>query len=520
MRLPFIAGAMLATVWLQPLAAQSNVTADLAKIRAEGTERSQVMEIASWLTDVHGPRLTNSPYMHRAAEYAKSTMEKWGLSNVHYHYFPFGRGWANERAVAQVIEPVPHPLLIVPGAWTVGTNGPVTTEVVAVDLPDNATDADYARWSGKLRGKVVLAGPPPEVSALWNAPGTRLTEENLDRLAAATIVPAAPVAGGGQPQANEARMAAMRARFEAQARRAAFWVNEGVAAILVPGASRGNSGSVSNAPTGNRQPDAEASVPQIAVATEHYGRIWRTVEKGVPVRMELDIRNRFFDSDLNSYNIIAEIPGSDPALRDEVVMVGAHFDSWHGATGATDNGGSSAIMMEVMRILKETGVPLRRTVRIGLWTGEEQGLIGSRMYTRDMFWDTTTNSPKPAHDKFSVYFNLDNGAGAIRGIYAQGNEKVVPIFQDWMKHVDSDSISVRHVTLNSTGSTDHVAFDAVGLPGFQFIQDPIEYFTRTHHSSQDLYERLQPVDMRHNAVVIATFAYLAANADEKLPRKE
>src|SRR5690606_16486359 len=187
-----------------------------------------------------------------------------------------------------------------------------------------------------------------------------------------------------------------------------FWVSEGVAAILVPGSSRGNSGSVSNAPTGNRQPNGDPSVPQIAVATEQYGRIWRTVEQGVTVRMELDVRNRFYDDNLNSYNIIAEIPGSDPALRDEVVMVGAHFDSWHGATGATDNGGSSAIMMEVMRILKETGVPLRRTVRIGLWTGEEQGLIGSRMYTRAHYWDTTANAPKPAHEKFSVYFNLDN----------------------------------------------------------------------------------------------------------------
>src|SRR5690606_14754685 len=308
-------------------------------------------------------------------------------------------------------------------------------------------------------------------------------------------------------------------RFEAARRRADFWVSEGVAAVLTPGSSRGNSGSISNAPTGNRQPDADAGVPQIAVATEQYGRLWRQVEKGMPVRMELDVRNRFFDDDLNSFNIIAEIPGSDPAVRDEVVMIGAHFDSWHGATGATDNGGSSAIMMEVMRSLKEPGVPLRRTVRIALWTGEEQGLIGSRAYTRTHFWDTTTNAPRPAHEKFSTYFNLDNGAGAIRGIYTQGNEGVAPIFAEWMKHVDSDSTSVRHVSRHSTGGTAHLAFDGVGLPGFQFIQDPIEYFTRTHHSNQDSFERLQPTDMRHNAIVIATFAYLAANADEKLPRK-
>lgn len=513
------AGALLATLPLHSLAAQGAVADHLARIRAEGTERSQVMELASWLTDVHGPRLTNSPQARAAGEWAKRTMEQWGLSNVHYEWFRFGRGWANERAVAHVVAPVPYSLTIIPGAWTRGTDGPVTADVVAVDLTPDATDADYAKWRGKLRGKVVLAGAPPEVTPLWAAPGSRMTDEALDRMAAAAIVPAAPRANAATPQANEARMAALRARREAAERLAAFWEQEGVTALLVPGASRGNSGSVSNAPTGNREPGANPGVPQIAVATEQYGRLWRQLEKGLPVRVELDVRNRFFDDDPNSFNLIAEIPGSDPALRDEVVMIGAHFDSWHGATGATDNGGSSAIMMEVMRILKQTGVPLRRTVRIALWTGEEQGLIGSREYVRAHFWDAEHNAPRPAHDKFSVYFNLDNGAGAIRGIYTQGNEAVAPIFREWMKHVDSDSISVRHVSLNSTGGTDHLSFDAVGLPGFQFIQDPIEYYTRTHHSNQDVFERLLPTDMRHNAVVIATFAYLAANADAKLPRK-
>ena len=512
--------AVAAILPAQALVAQSSLTADLNRIRAEGTQRSQVMDIASWLTDVHGPRLTNSPQAHAAGEYARTKFQSWGLAAVGYEWFPFGRGWSNERAVAHVIEPVPYPVTIVPGAWTVGTGAPVTAEVVAIELPAEATDADYARWRGKLRGKVVLDGAPPAVTPLWDAPGSRMTDEALDRMTAAAIVPAAPRPGAAAgPQANEARMAAQRARMEAAQRRRDFWVQEGVAALLVPGSSRGNSGSISNAPTGNRQPNAEPSVPSIAVAAEQYGRLWRQVERGVAVKMELDVRNTFYDDNLNAFNLVAEIPGSDPALRDEVVMLGAHFDSWHGATGATDNGGSSAIMMEVMRILKETGVPLKRTVRVALWTGEEQGLIGSREYVRAHFWDAQANAPRPAHERFSAYFNLDNGAGAIRGIYTQGNEAVAPIFAEWMRHVDSDSISVRHVSLNSTGGTDHLSFDAVGLPGFQFIQDPIEYYTRTHHSNQDVFERLQPADMRHNAVVIATFVYLAANADARLPRK-
>jgi Zn-dependent M28 family amino/carboxypeptidase len=287
-----------------------------------------------------------------------------------------------------------------------------------------------------------------------------------------------------------------------------------VAAVLTPGTSRGNSGSVSNAPTGSRAVNAPASVPQVAVAAEHYGRMYRQVQKGVPVRMELDVRNRF-TPDTMSFNVVAELPGTD--RKDEVVMLGAHFDSWHGATGATDNGGSSAVVMEAMRILKASGLPLRRTVRMALWTGEEQGLIGSREYVNTHFG--TGDAAKPSHQKVSAYFNQDNGGGAIRGVYAQGNQAVVDIFREWIRTLDSDSISVRHVSITTTGSTDHVSFDRAGIPGFQFIQDPMEYGTRTHHSNQDFFERLQPADMKHNAVVMAAFAYLAANRPELLPRK-
>lgn len=510
--------ALAAVLPLGAAGAQEKVdAAAIQKLKDEGFQRSQVMEIASWLTDVHGPRLTNSPQARAAGAWAVDQMKGWGLSNVGLEWFAFGRGWQNDRTVAHVVAPTPYPVTAIPGAWTVGTNGPLTADVMVVELPrlQDATEADYAKYAGKLRGKFVLADPMPTVAPLMTAPGTRMTAEDLDRLAAAQIIPAAQRPGGpGGPGGRGGQAAGQRPAENPAARRARFFVEEGVAAVLTAGNSRGNSGSVSNTATGSRAPNAPASVPQIALAAEHYGRMYRQVQKGVPVKMELDIRNSF-TPDTMSFNVVGEIPGTDK--RDEVVMLGAHFDSWHGATGATDNGGSSAVVMEAMRILKASGLPMRRTVRMALWTGEEQGLIGSREYVTKHFG--ADGAAKPGHAKVSAYFNQDNGGGAIRGVYAQANQGVVDIFKEWMKSLDSDSISVRHVSINSTGSTDHVSFDRVGIPGFQFIQDPLEYGTRTHHSNQDFYERLQPADMRHNAVVMAAFVYLAANRDQLLPRK-
>lgn len=498
---------MLATLLPSGSTAQEQVdAATISRIKEEGFARSQVMETASWLTDVYGPRLTNSPIARQAGAWAVNQLKEWGLSDPHLEWFPFGRGWINERNFAQVVSPVPYVVHVFPGAWTTGTNGAVTSELAIAELPTRPSEADFAKYEGKLRGKVVLAAPLPNVTPLFAPPGRRFTGDQLDSIASAAPPPARQVQG---PPRQVGGASAARTREQ-------FWLDEGVVAVLTPGTARGNSGSVSNAPTGNRQPNAAASVPQLSVAAEHYGRMYRQVQKGVPVRLELDIRNRFTD-ETEAFNVVADLPGSDPRLKDEIVMIGAHFDSWHNATGATDNAGSSAVMMEAMRILKASGVPLKRTVRIGLWTGEEQGLIGSRMYVAQHFG--TTQEPKPGHARLSAYFNQDNGGGAIRGVWAQGNDAVIPIFREWIKLLDSDSISVRHVTALNTGSTDHVSFDRAGLPGFQFIQDPMEYGTRTHHSSQDFYERLVPQDMRHNAVAVAVFAYLAANRAEKLPRK-
>jgi Zn-dependent M28 family amino/carboxypeptidase len=279
----------------------------------------------------------------------------------------------------------------------------------------------------------------------------------------------------------------------------------------------GDGGTVFVQGGGSRNPSDPPTAPQLVLAVEHYGRIWRTLERKVPVTMEIDVKNTFHDADRNSYNILAELPGSDPTLASEIVMLGGHFDGWHAGTGATDNAAGSAVMMEAIRILKASGLKPRRTVRIGLWGAEEQGLLGSRAYVKEHFADRETMTLKPEHAKVSAYFNVDNGTGAIRGVYQQGNEAVAPIFSAWMEPFRN--LGMTTLTIRNTGGTDHLAFDAVGIPGFQFIQDEIEYDTRTHHSNMDTYERIQAADMMKNAVIVASFVYHAANRDQMIPRK-
>ena len=510
------AGPVSAQGFGQQQAPQEQIDmAAIDRIKEEGFRRSRVMEMMSWLTDVHGPRLTGSPITKRAGDWTIEQFTRWRLANPHYESWgPFGRGWVNERMIAQVTAPVPFPVIAYPGAWTDGTNGMISADVVLV--PNTVrTAADFASYRGKLKGKLVISQPAPVPAALFNAPAQRYTKEQLDALANPFPVGgrggrgAIPGGRGGQPPAAAAGGSPLVDLNQC-------FIDEGVAAILSPD-PRGNGGTVFPGGNGSRAADAPRAIPRVSLAGEHYGRIYRILEKGVPVRMDLDVKNTFNTDDLNSFNIIAEIPGTDRA--DEIVMLGAHFDSWHSGTGATDNAAGSVVMMEAMRILKALNLPLRRTVRIALWTGEEQGLIGSREYVTAHFADRTTMERKPDHAKFSAYYNVDNGTGAIRGIYLQGNGDAGPVFAQWMRALNSDSISVGHIAAGNTGGTDHQSFDAVGLPGFQFIQDAVEYNSRTHHSSQDLYERIQEMDMKHNAVVVAAFVYLTANRDALIPRK-
>jgi hypothetical protein len=505
----------------------------MKKIREEGMERSKVMDTISWLTDVVGPRLTGSPQMKHANEWTKQRLTEWGMENAKLEAWgPFGRGWSLEKFSANVIAPVAFPVIGYPKAWTPGTNGAITGDVVYLDLK---TDADFDKYKGKLKGAIVMAVPMREVKAWFTAPGIRFNEEAL--LVMANADPPAPNAGrrgggpgGGAPPPGmtpemEERFRQMRTQQELMAKRTEFIKNEGAAVMMDIG--RGDGGTLFVSAGGPRDKNAPQALPSITVTVEHYGRIIRMLEKGQKVRMEVDIKAKFHDDDLMGYNTTAEIPGTD--LKDEVVMCGAHLDSWHSGTGATDNAAGSAVMMEAMRILKTLGVKPRRTIRIGLWSGEEQGLLGSRAYVAQHFAEREGPAPergtpdtrpmklKPAHEKFSSYFNLDNGTGKIRGIYLQGNEATRSIFRAWL--APFKDLGAATITINNTGGTDHQAFDGVGLPGFQFIQDPVEYDTRTHHSNMDVYERIQADDMKQASVIIAAFLYNAAMRAEKLPRK-
>ena len=492
-----------------PLAGQIDEPVDLNAvyaIKAEGFERSQVMELMSWLTDVHGPRLTGSPILQAAADYTVEQFAEWGLVNIAQEVWgEFGRGWTNERFYAHAIEPQAYPLIGYPKAWTPGTGGVVSEEAVLAIIEN---DADIEKHRGTLAGKFVLTAIVPDVQALFEAPGRRYSDEQLAGLAAQPD----PAGRRGRPQGG--------GRDQGFAdRRMAFFVEEGVAALIEPGpdpgSGRGDSGSVFVRSGGSRNPNDPPVAPQVVLLTEHYGRIARTLEKDIPVTLELNVQNRFHVDTLDAFNIIAEIPGT--VLADEVVMLGAHFDSWHAGTGATDNAAGSAVMMEAMRILKTTGLRLRRTVRIALWTGEEQGLLGSRAYVTTHFGDRRTMALKPAHARLSGYFNVDNGTGLVRGVYLQGNEAIAPVFEAWMEPFAN--LGMTTLSIRNTGGTDHLAFDAVGLPGFQFIQDPVEYGSRTHHTNLDVYEHVQASDMMKNAVIVAAFVYHAANRDELLPRK-
>lgn len=497
----------------QVLRAQERVdVATIERIKAEANDRSQVMDIMSWLTDVHGPRLTGSPITKAAGDWAVAALNRWGLQNVAFEWWgPFGRGWVVDHFSAMMTAPHPFQVIAYPAAWSPGTNGEETGAVVRVRL-DSMADLEANR--GTLRGKWVMLAPAPTINPYWDPLATRFTDEALAGMAAVEPPTQQQQQGGG----NRPFAFGRQAGPNMNQLRAEFLVAEGALGLLVPSTRDG--GTLRAANTASRAADAPKAVPTILVAAEHYGRLSRLLDRHVPVTLAIDARVSFHDEELRSFNIVGEIPGTDPAVRDEVVMIGAHFDSWHMGTGATDNGAGSATMLEAMRILKALNLQPRRTIRIGLWTGEEQGLIGSREYVARHLArrDSTGLHTTPAWQKFQAYFNVDNGGGKIRGVFLQSNPAMRPIFDAWMEPFKGDGMKT--LTITNTGGTDHLSFDGVGLPGFQFIQDPLEYGTRTHHTNMDVYERIQEADMKWNSAVLAAFAWQAAQRDGLLPRKQ
>ena len=508
--------AILALVVSIPLAivAQQPERVDLSaihKIKSEEFEHSKVMDILYNLTDRYGPRLTNSPQFRAAGDWAVRQLQDWGLSNAHLEKWgPFGNGWENDYFAAGMVEPAYQSLIAMPVAWTMGTNGPVTGEAILAPI---STPADLDKFHGKLEGKIVLVSAPRELAFPTTPLGRRYSADELNEMTL-EVIPGgsgrggrgAPPAQPGQPNMTFAERRAFRERQQA------FWREE-KPAVVVQISSMGESGTLVGGGSDRAHTD---NPPQVIVAAEHYNRIARLLQHDVPVKLTFDIKNRFFTDNPDSFNVIAEIPGG--AKAGELVMVGGHFDSWHYATGATDNGAGAAVAMEVMRILKSANLKMDRTVRMALWGGEEQGLLGSEAYVKVHFADPAVMKPTAEHENVSAYFNLDNGSGRIRGIYLQNDEMARPIFENWFAALKD--LTPGAVTIRSTGSTDHVSFDAVGLPGFQFIQDPLDYETRTHHTNMDVYDRIQREDVEQMAVIEASFVYNAATRAEKLPRKE
>jgi carboxypeptidase Q len=509
------------------------------RIRDEGLNHSHVMEFASALMDGIGPRLTASPNAKKANEWTRDTLTKIGLENAHLEdWGEFGIGWQQMNTWARMVSPDTAVLILQATPWSPATSGPVTGDVVWVDIHE---EKDFDKYKGKLAGKIVLYGAMREVPAMEKPLFERNSEKDLDEIAEYPV----SAGGGGRSPEMEARLRTYMERMRMIDKIAQFFADEKVAAVIEPSRDAKNGGGSGgtffddNGATLGRTPykaDKKVKVPVAVAAIESYGRLYRLVQAHVPVSVEINIDTKFTGDHEHAYNTVAEIPGTDPKLKEQVVMLGGHLDSWIAGTGATDNGAGTVVAMEAVRILKALGVKPRRTIRIALWTGEEQGLFGSKGYCKEHFGSAALSTApdqqalpefmrratgplevKPEQKLISAYFNVDNGSGKIRGIYTQGNAAVAPIFAQWIAPLKD--LGVNTLTMRNTGGTDHLSFDAVGIPGFQFIQDDLDYESRTHHSNQDVVERLQAADLKQISTVEAIFVYNAAMRDQMMPRK-
>jgi carboxypeptidase Q len=494
----------------------------ISRIRYEGFRNSKVMEFATGLMDSIGERLTGSPNMKRANEWTRDQLTAIGLSNAHLESWgPFGRGWANQYVNARMTAPDVVPLLVYAKAWTPGTNGVIQGKCMRVNIEDKK---DFDKYKGKLAGMILIFGPEAEVKPVTEAPFKRLSDDELTKIAEYQIPSEHP----------PFRFTDFLKRQQFVKELNQFLADEKVLAVIDHSRGTAGGGTVFVQSGGSYKAGETTTIPQLTMAAEHWTRIARLLQQKKDVTLELNVANTFYDDDPMQYDTIAEIPGTDK--KDEVVMLGAHLDSWHAGTGATDNGAGTIVMMEAVRILKALDIKPLRTIRIGLWSGEEEGLLGSQGYVQQHFGSRPAmDDPlmkgmptllrreagpvtvKPDQAKVSAYFNVDNGTGKIRGVYLQENAAVSPIFEAWMRPFKD--LGMTALTMRNTGGTDHLSFDAVGIPGFQFIQDPIEYETRTHHSNMDVYDRLQPDDLKQAAVIVASFVYDAAMRDKMLPRK-
>jgi hypothetical protein len=503
-------------------------------IREEGLQRSHIMDYAGGLIDGIGPRLTGSPNMAKANAWTRDQLTKMGCVNAHLEdWGEFGMGWQQLNTWVRMTEPDTAVFVAQATPWSPATNGPVTAQAVSVVVNESG---DMAKYKGKLSGKIVLLGAMRDVPVPDKPFFERYSDKDLKELESLPLE--------NEQAETQARMERSVKRYKLMSELVPFLAEEKVVAVIVPSRDGQNGGGTGiifddNGADLGRMPyhrDTAVPFPVVVTQIESYGRVFRLLANHVPVSLEMDVETKFTGDHEHGFDTVAEIPGTDPALKDEVVMVGGHLDSWISGTGATDNGAGSIVAIEVMRILNALKVKPRRTIRIALWTGEEGGLFGSRGYVTQHFGSYPRSTApdqmllseyarKPAgpltlkseQKLISAYFNVDNGTGRIRGIYTQGNAAVDSIFAQWMAPLKD--LGVTTISNRDTGGTDHLSFDAVGIPGFQFIQDPMDYGTRTHHSNMDTYERLQPADLKQMAVVEAIFVYNAAMREQMIPRK-
>ncbi|MEJ2202865.1 MAG: M20/M25/M40 family metallo-hydrolase [Gemmatimonadota bacterium] len=478
---------------------QEAVDLDVVRqIREEGLERSHIEELARYLTEVNGPRLTGSPGMKKANDWTAERLGEWGLGNVVVEpWGEFGRGWANEAYAGRILTPFEQPLHGQPLAWTGSTAGTVRGRAVVITVE---TEEDLERYRGELGGTFILMEPMQEVEPEFEHRDRRTSLEDL-------LTPPPPPSPSAAPADAERQAMFARMRAQRALQQTAREMAEAEGAYAFLRISSRDDGVIRGGGAGSRAAGDPEGLPHVALSREQYNQIYRNVTAGVPVELEMMVENRFFEDDLQAYNTLADIPGTD--MADELVMLGAHLDSWHMGGGATDNAAGSVVMMEAVRILKTLGLEPRRTIRIALWSGEEQGLLGSR------YW---VQGHPELHDRISAYVNVDNGTGRIRGIWDQSNERAIPVFEQTLwPFRDLGVVAVKH---GDTGGTDHLSFDREGIPGFNFIQDPIEYGINTHHAELDTYDHLVLDDLKQAAVVVAATVYHLAMRDEMMPRKE
>ena len=511
------------------------------RIKTEAFDRSKVMDTLYQITEVRGPRLTASPQFDNAAAWTVSQLREYGLQNVHLEKWgPFGRSWSLEHSSLELLEPSYQRLEAIPLAWSSSTNGEVTGDPVIapwkISMRDGpkkvreALDAYKAKWTGKLRGKIVLLSEAKIPKPATAAPFTRFTENQLrdignapDPAARKQVKSLADLEWPTSPEDVTAFLRSLPAPLMDQVydlsdsirkERAAFFSKENAVALLLDDA-RSHDGRLFAEQAGPWQAADTQAPPTFVITAEQYDRVARAVERKLPVRVRLSLKAQASAQDVMAANIVGEIPGQEK--KDEIVMIGAHFDSWHSGTGTTDNGAGSAVMIEVTRILTSLKLKMDRTVRIALWSGEEQGLLGSKAYVKEHFADPKTMHVTAEHGKISGYFNLDNGSGKIRGVFLQGHDAMRPVFESWLAPFRDMGLST--ISIRDTGGTDHLSFNAVGIPGFQFIQDPLDYSTVTHHSNMDTYDHAIPEDLMQASAVIASIVYDAANRKEMLPRR-